>query len=34
LLQVTRPDGSKEVLRAKNILIATGGYATKVNALT
>jgi hypothetical protein len=30
-LQVTRADGSTEVLRAKNILIATGGYATKVS---
>ncbi|WIA38411.1 hypothetical protein OEZ86_001737 [Tetradesmus obliquus] len=29
-VQVTRPDGSMEVLRAKNILIATGGYATKL----
>jgi pyruvate/2-oxoglutarate dehydrogenase complex dihydrolipoamide dehydrogenase (E3) component len=32
-LQVTRADGSTEVLRAKNILIATGGYATKVRTV-
>jgi pyruvate/2-oxoglutarate dehydrogenase complex dihydrolipoamide dehydrogenase (E3) component len=32
-LQVTRADGSTDVLRAKNILIATGGYATKVTTV-
>lgn len=28
--QVTKPDGSEQLLRGKNVLIATGGYATKV----
>lgn len=30
LLQVTKADGSVEKLRAKNILIATGSYATRL----
>lgn len=29
-LQVTKADGSVEKLRAKNILIATGSYATRL----
>lgn len=30
VFQVIKTDGSVEQLRAKNILVATGGYATKL----
>lgn len=30
LRQVTKADGSEQLLKAKNILVATGGYATKL----
>jgi glutathione reductase (NADPH) len=30
-MQVNRPDGSEQVLKAKNILVATGGAPSKLN---